>query len=54
MSGGAGKAAYEEDCRRQPRYPDGRLRASWEQLPEYARWSWERNPTPRAYRSRHD
>ena len=43
----AGRLAYEEDCRRHPRYHDGSPRRAWDDLSEHARWSWERNPTPR-------
>lgn len=43
-----GQNAYEEDCSRQPRYADGTERKSWAQLGDVERWSWERNPTPRA------
>lgn len=42
-----GQTAYEEDVRREPRYPDGAPRVGWSKLPDIARWSWERNPTPR-------
>ena len=42
-----GQAAYEEDCRRKPTYPNGGQRIPWERLPDYAQWSWEREPTPR-------
>lgn len=44
-----GQKAYEEDCRRQPRYEDGTLRKSWSELGEVERWSWNRNPTPRTH-----
>lgn len=43
----AAKAAYDEDCARNPFYCDGRPRKSWEQLGEIERESWMRNPTPR-------
>lgn len=42
-----GRAAYEEELRRLPLYHDGAARPSWDALPEYARWSWSRNPTQR-------
>lgn len=42
-----GQIAYDADCHARPRYHDGALRKTWAELPEYARWSWERNPTPR-------
>ena len=41
------RAAYEEDCRRWPRYHDGAPRPSWDALSELARSSWRANPTPR-------
>lgn len=44
-----GQKAYEEDCARQPRYHDTTTRLVWLQLPEYAKQSWEKNPTPREY-----
>lgn len=37
-----GKAAYEADCLRRPVYHDGSPRKSWDNLPEIAKWSWER------------
>lgn len=40
-------AAYEEDCRRHPRYHDGSPRVAWGDLSDLARSSWVRNPTPR-------
>jgi hypothetical protein len=43
------RAAYEEDVRRSPFYHDGAPRRSWDELPEFARESWRRNPTPRPY-----
>lgn len=45
-----GQLAYEEDCRQQPTYADGTTRMTWEQLMDYARYPWEKNPTPREYR----
>lgn len=52
-----GEEAYAEDCRRQPDYPaqwglEAAPRPAWSQLPEYAQWSWNRNPTPRGWRQR--
>jgi hypothetical protein len=41
----AGQLAYEADCAIEPNYHDGTLRPTWDRMPEYARWSWERNPT---------
>lgn len=43
------REAYEEDVRRRPTYHDGTPRRTWDELPETARWSWKRNPTPRSY-----
>jgi hypothetical protein len=48
----AGQIAYEIDCERAPRYHDATPRKAWEGLQDYARQSWERNPTPRDYRNR--
>lgn len=45
-----GRRAYERDLARQPLYHDRTPRPSWDALPEIARWSWERNPTDRAWR----
>lgn len=39
--------AYEEDRRRRGMYDNGKPRPAWENLPEIAKWSWRRNPTPR-------
>jgi len=44
-----GELAYNEDVRRRPTYHTGERRPSWAQLATYAKWSWERNPTPRDY-----
>lgn len=41
--------AYEEDCNLCPRYHDLTSRLVWHQLPEYAKQSWIKNPTPREY-----
>ena len=47
-----GQLAYEEDCKRQPHYPgQHRYRLTWEELDDIAKWSWERNPTPREYKN---
>ena len=43
-----GQTAYELDCGIAPYYHDGTLRRAWAQLPDYAKDSWEQNPTPRA------
>jgi hypothetical protein len=45
----AAKAAYEEDCRRCPCYPDGAARPGWYQLDVVAQDSWYRNPHPREF-----
>lgn len=42
-----GRAAYEEDVRRWPRYHDGQPRKAWDELDDVARWSWIRDPRPR-------
>lgn len=43
-----GQVAYEQDVAAHPRYhANGAVRPTWAQLSEIARWSWERNPTPR-------
>ena len=39
--------AYADDCLRRPTYPSGGIRPAWAALPEWAQWSWRRNPTPR-------
>lgn len=44
-----GQLAYEEDCRRCPHHHDGSPRRAWSEIGDVARWSWERNPTPRDY-----
>ncbi len=42
-----GQLAFEEDCRRLPRYHDGTPRRTWKQLCDYEQDTWHRNPTPR-------
>lgn len=42
-----GQIAYEADCAREPLYHDKTTRKTWEQLPDFAKESWEKNPTPR-------
>lgn len=42
-----GQTAYEQERAEWPRYHDGTFRPAWDALPDYARASWERNPTPR-------
>lgn len=44
-----GRIAYEEDVRRRPTYDNGNSRAAWNALPDYAKWSWEKNATPREW-----
>ena len=41
-----GRAAYEEDVRRNPLYPNGSPRVNWDDLDEIAQWSWTRPGTP--------
>ncbi len=43
-----GQIAYESDCAIEPRYSDGSIRRTWDQLPGLVRDTWERNPTVRA------
>ena len=45
----AGQLAYERDLARHPLYHNGRPRPQWAALWEFARWSWERNPSDPAY-----
>jgi hypothetical protein len=57
----AGRAAYEEDCRRCPTYVFGtdpetgkpadgtKRRLSWDEIEEAARESWRADPTPTDY-----
>lgn len=50
-----GQIAYEADCKLKPYYHprvDGTLikRLPWQSLSAIARWSWERNPTPRDWK----
>lgn len=47
----AGQLAYEADCAVTPYYSTGQRRKRWAELADVARWSWERNPTPRYDRS---
>jgi hypothetical protein len=44
------REAYEEDVRRCPEYWGGGARKSWDELPEFVKDTWRRNPTPRPYR----
>ena len=45
----AGQIAYEEDCHRRPNYHTGERRREWASLDQWAKTSWERNPTPREW-----
>lgn len=42
-----GQIAYEQELKIWPNYDHGQPRAPWSRLPDIAKWSWERNPTPR-------
>jgi hypothetical protein len=42
-----GEVAYREDVVRRGFYPDGQPRRTWAQLSDWARSSWEKNPTAR-------
>ena len=45
-----GHKAYKEDCNRQPYYIGSHIkRRSWDDLADYERATWERNPTARDY-----
>lgn len=44
-----GQIAYEEDVRRYKDAGGPIVRAPWDELPEYCKESWERNPTPREW-----
>jgi hypothetical protein len=37
-----GREAYEADCAARPLYPNGRPRLTWEELPAYAKASWNK------------
>lgn len=39
-----GQIDYEADVARDPMYQDKTPRKTWHELPEYARWSWNREP----------
>jgi hypothetical protein len=43
----AGKRAYMQDVENMPLYPDGKPRKTWDELPEFAKKSWIKNPYPR-------
>lgn len=36
-----GQQAYEHDVKHHPHYQEGGPRRSWDDLPEYSKWSWE-------------
>lgn len=38
----SGKELYAEDVLKTPLYHDGTPRRTWEQLPEWAHWSWNK------------
>lgn len=42
-----GEVAYSTELLAKPNYHDGTKRHQWHELSDIARWSWERNPTPR-------
>jgi hypothetical protein len=42
-----GREAYETELKVFPNYEDGKPRKAWDQLPDYAKASWDRDPTPR-------
>ena len=42
-----GQLAYEQELAIWPHYHDGEQRKPWDQLPDYAKMSWEKNPLPR-------
>jgi hypothetical protein len=42
-----GQRAYEEDVRRRPLHHDGSPRRPWSVISDVAKWSWERDPSPR-------
>ncbi len=46
-----GQQAYEEDVRRHPNHHDGTPRPDWDKLLDIAKWSWNRNPTPRDWKT---
>ena len=45
-----GEQAYEADRAALPLYHNGTPRPCWADLPDYAQWSWNRNPTVPARR----
>ena len=54
MSKTRGQIAYEADILALPNYHDGMPRPTWNRLPDYAKWSWERHPKPRGVKETPD
>ncbi|WP_306150696.1 hypothetical protein [Roseovarius sp. MMSF_3281] len=44
-----GRKAYEADVARQPNYPDGTPRKTWDQLRAIEQWSWGRDMATGTY-----
>jgi len=45
-----GEKAYREDCERHPYYIGSHIvRRTWDDLADYERATWEKNPTARDY-----
>jgi len=42
-----GQHAYEAELVTFPTYENGTARKAWEDLPDYAKQSWEKKPAPR-------
>ena len=42
-----GQQAYEAELAARPNYEDGAARKPWDDLPDYAKASWDKNPTSR-------
>lgn len=47
MKKSLGQLAYECELLAKPLYDDGSPRKPWSALCDIAKWSWEKNPTPR-------
>lgn len=45
----AAQIAYETDVKKYKEAGGKMQRCSWDELPEYAKQSWKRNPTPREW-----
>ncbi|WP_313026819.1 hypothetical protein [Brucella sp.] len=41
MSKTKGQLDYENAVAKRPFYEDGTPRKTWDELPDYAKWSWE-------------